>query len=60
MKKIIIYLFIFNFFIIMTSYAKPYNAYDIEKSIGMTLKQCHIIHEITSYDYTKLSEKQRL
>ena len=60
MKKIIIYLFIFNFFIIMTSYAKPYNAYDIEKSIGMTLEQCHIIHEITSYDYTKLSEKQRL
>lgn len=60
MKKIIIYLIAFNFSIIITSYAKPYNAYDIEKSIGMTLEQCHISHEITSYDYTKLSEKQRL
>ena len=50
MKKIIIYLFIFNFFIIMTSYAKPYNAYDIEKSIGLTMKECNISNEITSYD----------
>ena len=44
----------------MTSYAKPYNAYDIEKSIGLTMKECNISNEITSYDYTKLSEKQRL
>ena len=50
----------FNFSIIITSYAKPYNAYDIEKSIGLTMKECNISNEITSYDYTKLSEKQRL
>lgn len=60
MKKIIIYLIAFNFSIIITSYAKPYNAYDIEKSIGLTMKECNISNEITSYDYTKLSEKQRL
>ena len=53
MKKIIIYLIAFNFSIIITSYAKP-------KSIGLTMKECNISNEITSYDYTKLSEKQRL
>lgn len=60
MKKIILYVIIFNIISFFVSYAKPYNAYNIEKSIGMTMKECHISDDITSYDYTKLNEKKRL
>lgn len=60
MKKPVIYLIIFNFLIFYSAYAKPYNAYEIEKSIGMTMEECNIYHELMAYDYTKISEKQRL
>lgn len=60
MKKTIIYLIIFNVLIVYSVYAKPYNAHEIEKSIGMTMEECGIYHEIMAYDYTKISEKQRL
>lgn len=60
MKKTIIYLIIFNVLIVYSVYAKPYNAHEIEKSIGMTMEECGIYHDIMAYDYTKISEKQRL
>lgn len=60
MKKTIIYLIIFNVLIVYSVYAKPYNAYEIEKSIGMTMEECDIYYELRAYDYTKISEKQRL
>ena len=58
MKKIVI-LFIFMF-IFNTTYAAGYNAADIEKQVNISLRSCSGENPVTEYDYSKLSDEEKL
>ena len=58
MKKIVILfmcIFIFN-----TAYAAGYNAADIEKQVNISLRSCSGENPVTEYDYSKLSDEEKL
>lgn len=58
MKKIVIIficIFIFN-----TAYAAGYSVYDIEKETGIDFEFCCGSNNVTEYDYTKLSDEEKL
>lgn len=58
MKKTVI-LFIFMF-IFNTAYAAGYNAADIEKQVNISLRSCSGQNPVTEYDYSKLSDTEKL
>lgn len=58
MKKTVI-LFIFMF-IFNTAYAAGYNAADIEKQVNISLRSCSGQNPVTEYDYSKLSDEEKL
>lgn len=58
MKKIVILfmcIFIFN-----TANAAGYNAADIEKQVNISLRSCSGENPVTEYDYSKLSDEEKL
>lgn len=58
MKKIVILfmcIFIFN-----TANAAGYNAADIEKQVNISLRSCSGEKPVTEYDYSKLSDEEKL
>ena len=58
MKKIVILfmcIFIFN-----TAYAAGYNAADIEKQVNISLRSCSGENPVTEYNYSKLSDEEKL
>ena len=58
MKKIVILfmcIFIFN-----TANAAGYNAADIEKQVNISLRSCSGENLVTEYDYSKLSDEEKL
>ena len=58
MKKIVILfmcIFIFN-----TANAAGYNAADIEKQVNISLRLCSGENPVTEYDYSKLSDEEKL
>lgn len=58
MKKIVILfmcIFIFN-----TANAAGYNAADIEKQVNISLRSCSGQNPVTEYDYSKLSDTEKL
>lgn len=58
MKKIVILfmcIFIFN-----TANAAGYNAADIEKQVNISLRSCSGKNPVTEYDYSKLSDEEKL
>lgn len=58
MKKIVILfmcIFIFN-----TANAAGYNAADIEKQVNISLRSCSGQNPVTEYDYSKLSDEEKL